>query len=316
MDRALDIAQIAWNRWTDLVDQEPLLVAAVAAGIAVLLIGLLVLAAVRRRRRTAPPARREELVRRPVYLDSVILSDVLGHLEATDHGRNLRTILEDTGEQDLNQPPDEFTTHRDDQVRLLNKAIAAAAQRRDLAIDLDKEPEADLTPGRVIRVTGTLRVLPATQVADLLERGVPLYGRPNRLQPSARSGHDEGQVLVLEEAGLDTTRPAVVAEFETPHVSEKILLIMDAEAMWQDSIPTKTVSMLAIVDRVLNRRDRLDLDDFVRPHLSLQVRSALGSRDLMEVARPLSQAAGAELKKKDLQLRGPGSTVTPAAIWG
>ena len=74
--------------------------------------------------------------------------------------------------------------------------------------------------------------------------------------------------------------------------------------------------MLAIVDRVLGRRDRLDLDDFVRPHLSLQVRSALGSRDLMEVARPLSEAAGAELKKKDLQLSGPGWTVTPAAIWG
>jgi hypothetical protein len=255
-------------------------------------------------------------VRRPVYLDSVILADVLGHLEATDHGRSLRTILEDTGEEDLNQPPDEFTTHRDDQVRLLNKAIAAAAQRHDLAVDLDKEPDADLTPGRVVRVTGTLRVLPATQVADLLERGVPLYGRPNRLQPTARSGRDEGQVLVLEEAGLDTTRPPVVAELETPHLSEKILLIMDAEGMWQDSVPTKTVSMLAIVDRVLGRRDRLDLDDFVRPHLSLQVRSALGSRDLMEVARPLSQAAGDELRKKDLQLRGPGSTVTPAAIWG
>lgn len=316
MDRALDIAQAVWNRWTDLVNQEPLLVAAIAAGIAVLLIGLLVLAAMRRRRMTAPPARREELVRRPIYLDSVILADVLGHLEATDHGRSLRTILEDTGEEDLSQPPDEFTTHRDDQVRLLNKAIAAAAQRGDLAVDLDKEPDADLTPGRVVRVTGTLRVLPATQVADLLERGVPLYGRPNRLQPTARSGRDEGQVLVLEEAGLDTTRPPVVAELETPHLSEKILLIMDAEGMWQDSIPTKTVSMLAIVDRVLGRRDRLDLDDFVRPHLSLQVRSALGSRDLMEVARPLSQAAGDELKKKDLQLRGPGSTVTPAAIWG
>lgn len=316
MDRARNIAQAVWNRWTDLVSQEPVLVAAIAAGIMVVLIGVLALAAFRRRRKTAPPERREDLVRRPVYLDSVILSDVLGHLEATDHGRSLRTILEDTGEDELNQPPDEFTTHRDDQVRLVNKAIAAAAQRRDLAIDLDEEPDADLAPGRIVRVTGTLRVLPATQVADLLERGVPLYGRSNRLQPTARAKKDDSQVLVLEETGLDTSRPPVVAELETPHVNERILLIMDAEGMWQDTVPTKTVSMLAIVDRVLGRRDNLDLDDFVRPHLSLQVRSALGSRDLMEVARPLSQAAGAELKKKDLQLRGPGSTVTPAAIWG
>lgn len=316
MDRVYTIAQAVWNRWTSFVADEPLLVAAIAGALVVLLIGLLVLAALRRRRKTAPPERREELVRRPVYLDSVILSDVLGHLEATDHGRSLRTILEDTGEDELTQPADEFTTHRDDEVRLLNKAIAAASQRRDLAVDLDKEPDADLAPGRVVRVTGTLRVLPATQVADLLERGVPLYGRPNRLQPAARSGKEESQILVMEEAGLDTTRPPVVAEFETPHVGEQILLIMDAEGMWQDSIPTKTVSMLAIVDRVLGRRDKLDLDDFVRPHLSLQVRSALGSRNLMEVARPLSQAAGSELKKRDLHLRGPGSTVTPAAIWG
>lgn len=316
MDRAYTIAQAVWNRWTDVVAQEPLLVAAVAGAIIVLLIGLLALAALRRRRTTAPPERREELVRRPVYLDSVILSDVLGHLEATDHGRSLRNILEDTGEQELGQPDDEFTTHRDDQVRLLNKAIAAAAQRRDLAVDLDKEPEADLAPGRVVRVTGTLRVLPASQVADLLERGVPLYGRPNRLQPTGRSKKDDSQVLVLEEAELDTSRPPIVAELETPHVTERILLIMDAGPMWQDTVPTKTVSMLAIVDRVLGRRDKLDLDDFVRPHLSLQVRSALGSRDLMEVARPLSQAAGGELKNKDLQLRGPGATVTPAAIWG
>lgn len=326
MDRYTTYAQALWGRWTDLVAAEPMLVGAIAAGLIVLLLGAVVLGRLARRRRTAPPERREELVRRPVYLDSVILSDVLGHLEATDHSRNLRILLEDESEEELRTPEEQLTSRRDDQVRSLNKAIAAAAQRQDLAVDLDKNPDSELKPGQVIRVTGQLDILPATRVATLLERGVPLYGREGRLHsataaPSTRRGaHDDDTdtlLLVNERTSLDTSRPSIVAEFKAPHVSGgRILLALEPEALERDSVPAATVSMLAIVDRTLGRRERLDLDDFLRPHLSLQVRSALGSRDLMEVAEPLAKATGDELKRRDLRLTGPGATVTPAAIWG
>lgn len=309
----MDALRTAIETYAGFVTDHTVLASAVAAGLVVVLVGLLWWH--RRRQREQAPvttAKRADLIRRPLYLDPVVLSDVLAHLEDHDHGQSLRKLLDPdvfTGDDAESTP----LTERTGFVRAANKAVAAATNRPDLVSDLDEHPDATIESGRLVLVSGRLRVLPASDAARLIEHAVPLLrAAPRTPQRSEERG--DGPVLTLERTSSPTESPTLVLELEAGRPAGRFVVALDRDSVSRE-LTTGPATILGVVDRPLRRRERLDAEDYLRPRLSTEARIALDDRGLGAVVESLAAATGQKLTTRDLELHGPGATLTPAVIW-
>lgn len=274
---------------------------AIAAGAIVIAVTALILAAVAVRRRWRRPtplgsSPGEGLVRRPVYLDTAVVGDLLGHTEDQDHSRDLRDALE-SGDDQARTPG----------VRALNKVLSGLEAHSDLLADLDLDPEADLHAGKIVRLTGRLEPLPATDAVEILERAAPLLG----MQPEPLTRDPDATSTAIHEG------PLVMQLTPATGDPRRFLLILDRKALRAQ--PTELVdekaTVLAVTQDVLTRRDSLDIGGVIRSRLSLQVRDALSERDLGEVVVALSPVTATELDADALVFEGPGARIEVAAIY-
>lgn len=273
---------------------------AIAAGVAVLVLAALVavVVAVRRRWRRPRPlgdSPGDGLVRRPAYLDTAVVGDLLGHTEQQDHSRELRDALE-TGDDDARTPG----------VRALNKVLSGLEAHDDLLADLDLDPEAGLHAGKVVRVTGRLEPLPATDAVELLERAAPLLG----MQPDPLS-RDPAPTTPVH------VGPLVMRLTPATGDQRRFLVILDRDALRGPAadLVEEKVTVLAVAQDVLARRDSLDIGQVIRSRLSLEVRDALSERDLSEVVATLSRVTPNELDGDALEFTGPGARLEVGAIY-
>lgn len=307
--------QSTWDAWSEVVIGNTLLV----VGLAVLAIVLLVAAVWWNRRRNriiVVPEVGTNLVRHPRYLDGAVLSDVLAHVESTDHGRSLRNVLE------YQESTDEAraVALRTEQVRALNKALDASHQRADLATVLDETVEELPDAGMIIEARGRIRILPASEAARLLIRSRALLS-PGWLPPIVAvaqepTGTPTGGSLLTEPARTTTVvqeRPPVVAALDTR--LGRLLMVLDEESRLDGVHDGEVVSLLGVIGRKLSRREPARPEDYLPDHLPGDVRDALRDRDVAEVASHLAKAAGQDLDRKSMIERGPGAMVRPAAIW-
>ncbi|MBW3665131.1 MAG: hypothetical protein KY469_18710 [Actinobacteria bacterium] len=303
-----------WDGFLELYADEPWLVIAVAAGVIVLLAGLWVWM---RRRRTArragaaavpasatTPAR--TTIRRPVYLDALLLDDLLAHVETRDYSRDLRDTLEGGRLEDDGHAGE---------TRKLNKVLAGMHGRTDLVTNLDEDDGADLTEGRAVIVTGRLVELPATAAAELLELSTPL------LTHAPSDNGDDGALKTrprqTSTATPTSTAAPLVLRLEPTDGDRNFLVVLPREGLRVDDPDSLggRVTLIGVVDEVLGSRDRLGPDRYLKPGLSSDVREHIRDRELSEVVSSLADAAGTKLSERDLTFKGPGARVTPAAIY-
>ncbi len=305
--------ELAWDAWSDLVTGNAAMVIALGVVAVALLIGG-VWWARRRNRIIIVPEARTDLVRRPRYLDGAVLSDVLAHVESTDHGRSLRNVLE------YQESTDEAraVALRTEQVRALNKALDASHQRADLATVLDESVEELPESGMIIEARGRIRILPASEAARLLIRARTLLS-PAWLPPTAPAAPEPtttSGALLTEPARTITTvqdRPPVVAALDTR--LGRLLMVLDEESRLDGVRDGEVVSLLGVIGRPLSRREPARPEEYLPDHLPGDVRDALRGRDVGEVASHLAEAVGQDLDRKSMIERGPGAMVRPAAIW-
>jgi hypothetical protein len=230
--------------------------------------------AARRLRRSAPAE-----LERSLYLDT----DLLRHLAGP-------------GGREVDDPLALGVRARDD------------LEARGVLVDLDRDPRAQLVPGRAVTLSGVLRHHPATAAAELLELSTPLltHGAP---RPAA--GPNAGPDRAPDASSDATDVPLVVS---LPHPSGEHLLVLPATGRTADpdALIGTRITVLAVVDRVLSRRDRLAVDDYLRPHLSERGARALGDRPIDAVIGPLSEVSRSDID--GVTFRGPGLLLTPAAI--
>lgn len=265
---------------------------------AAVLLALAVMALVvwRRRRRRTPAARPAPgAIRRPVYVDPELLEDLRAHT-------------------DLEPRTGDHAPGRTSRTRLLNDTIDAL-DRADMLLDLDRdrEDEVEIAAGRAVLLTGTLERLPATDAAALLELSTPLL---ERARHDAGDGDDhDGQVVTRPTVRTEVTDAGAPVVVKLRHATGDHLMVLPRSNL-RIGDPTELVrplTVLAVVERVLGRREKLDVDDYLRPHLSPQGRDALGTRDLSEVVGSLHELT--DDGGHDLAFRGPGLVLTPAAVW-
>lgn len=283
----------------NLSDAQQLAVA-VAVGVVLLAVIALIAALVVRRRRRRPtpietPADRE-VIRRPVYVDPLLLDDLLGHVETRDFSGELNRALE------LDDPD-----RRPTEVRKLNKVLVGLRQRSDLLHDLDREPQGDLQEGHAITATGTLTRLPASDAAELIELAAPLLVH-------AANGHRSD----IRSQNVGIKHPPLALRLDPSTGGDRrYLVVLDHDGLWTEdrNLPSGPVTVLGVVDEVLEARDRISGADVLGPKLSYEVRESLRDRDLGTVATTLSTLTDQPLKERELDFEGPGARIGVAAIY-
>lgn len=290
----------------NLSDAQQLAVVVAAGVILVALIALIVALVLRRRRRRptpieTPPDR--DVIRRPVYVDPLLLDDLLGHVETRDFSGELNRALE-------TDDPDRRPT----EVRKLNKVLVGLRQRSDLLHDLDREPEAELQDGHAITATGTLTRLPASDAAELIELSAPLL---------VHAANGQGPDIRSQNVGIKAPPLALRLDPSTGG-DRRYLVVLDHDGLWTDlpasspgdrNLPSGPVTVLGIVEQVVGTRDRIDGADVLGPQLSYEVRESLRDRSLGAVAATLSTLTDRPLKERELDFEGPGARIGVAAIY-
>jgi hypothetical protein len=245
-------------------------------------------------------------IRRPVYLDPLLLDDLLAHVETRDYTRDLRDTLEGGRLEDEGHTGE---------TRKLNKVLAGMRGRTDLLTNLDEDHGADLSEGRAVIASGRLIELPATAAAELLELSTPLLAHT----PSENGHHGALKTRTHPNATAAPTGAAapLVLRFEPTAGDRNFLLVLPREGLRVDDPDSLGghVTLIGVVDDVLGARDRIGPDRYLTPGLSSEVREHVRDRDLGDVVSSLAAAAGTELAERDLTFKGPGARVTAAAIY-
>lgn len=272
----------------------------IAVGVVVVALIALAVAVLARRRRQRPTpidkTSSSDVIRRPVYVDPLLLDDLLGHVETRDFSGELNRVLE-------TDDPDRRPT----EVRKLNKVLVGLRQRDDLLHDLDREPESDIEEGHAITVTGRLSRLPASDAAELIELSAPLLVHAaNGQSPDIRS-HNVGIKHPPLAMRLDPSTGG----------DRRYLVVLDHDGLWTEdrNLPTGPVTVLGIVEDVVNGRSRIDAEEVLAPGLSYEVRESLRDRDVAQVAATLSSLTDRPLKERELDFEGPGARIGVAAIY-
>lgn len=284
-------------------------------------------------------------VRRPVYSDDALLDDLRAH--AAGRSGDLRRDADGDRDRDADRPSvagqpatadvhpvtdgtDDATTtaaadpardrgdrgdrdddagerSREDSTRRLNETVRAL-EGSDVLIDLDAHPDAELEAGKAIVLSGTLERHAASDAAEILELSAPLLHRG--------AGNGGGSVTDGGVDGATAEGAPLVVRLEHPVDKRGFLMVLPREHLLVED-PTRlgsTVSVLAVIERAIDKRERLEVEDYLGPHLSRDGQAVLGERDLTETIATLSQVASEDLGADDLPFQGPGALLTPAAI--
>lgn len=281
-------------------------------------------------------------VRRPVYSDDALLDDLRAH--AAGRAGDLRREPDGDRDRDADRPAvagqpatadvhpvtdgtaDATTTaavdpardrsdrdddagerSREDSTRRLNETVRAL-EGTDVLIDLDAHPDAELEAGKAIVLSGTLERHAASDAAEILELSAPLLHRG--------AGNGGGSVTNGGVDGATAEGAPLVVRLEHPVDTRGFLMVLPREHLLVED-PTRlgsTVSVLAVIERAIDKRETLEVEDYLGPHLSRDGQAVLGERDLTETIATLSQVASEDLGADDLPFKGPGALLTPAAI--
>lgn len=286
-------------RYAELYQTE---IAIIGGVIVLLLVGWLAWRAVHRRR-TRTVERPSGTIRRPVYTDGVLLDDLRAHGDpARRHGGETTTAA--TGQ-----------SARTEETRRLNDTLAAL-EGSPVLLDLDADPGADLEDGRAVILTGRLRRHAASDAAELLELSTPLLERASSNGHHQDDSRDTTTLTPVRRDQVTTAAAPLVVVLEHAASKRHYLMTLPREHLRVDD-PTRSdaqVSVLAVVERTLGRRDALTVEDYLGPHLTDDGRSVLADRDLAETVTALSDVTHDDLAARDLRFRGPGALLTPAAI--
>jgi hypothetical protein len=290
------------DRLLELAEQYQLELAIVGGIIVVLVLAWLAWSAWRRRRRERHVERPTGTVRRPIYLDADLLDDLRAHGDPNRSGSVPATTAQAAS-----------ASPRTEDTRRLNDTLASL-EGSDVLIDLDADPDHGLSPGKAVVLTGTLHRHPATDAAEILELSAPLLQRAGGNGHATADGDTDTMAQVRADE-ITTDHAPFVVTLEHPSARHGHLLVLPRAHLRADD-PTRAgrVTVIAVVDRVLGRRDTLAPEDYLAPHLSTQGRGLLADRDLTETVTALSDVAREDLGARDLPFKGPGTLLTPAAI--
>lgn len=314
------------NDVLEFVEQYQTEVALVVGALVLLLLIWLLVRAFRSRDTERTVERPAATVRRPVYTDDALLDDLRASAGRGDLRRR---------EDDSAPPPEPATADvhpvsgstttsavdpardrdardagdggREDSTRRVNETIAAL-EGSDVLVDLDAHPDADLEPGKAILLTGTLERHAASDAAEILELSAPLLQRG--------AGNGGGSMTNGGVAGATAEGAPLVVRLDHPVDRRGFLMVLTREHLLVED-PTRLgskVSVLAVIERSIGKRESLDVEDYLGPHLSRDGQAVLGERDLAETIATLSHVASEDLGADDLPFRGPGALLTPAAI--
>lgn len=291
---------------------------AVAGGVVVLLlVGWAIWRAVRSRRGERTVERPTDTVRRPIYADHQLLDELRAHgTPATDRG--------EPGAGTPRRPESPSGTGGDgtrstgsEDTRRLNETLTAL-EGSPVLVDLDADPDAELRPGKAVVLSGTLQRHPATDAAEILALSAPL------LQRASGNGHGhgpsgDGDTTTLTQARAEevsTESAPVVVRLEHPATKRDFLLVLPRRHLLVDDPirGDRRVTVVAVVEKVLGRRETVEVDEYLAPHLSEQGRSMLAEQDLTELITGLSDVTHENLGARDLPFKGPGALLSPAAI--
>jgi hypothetical protein len=201
-------------------------------------------------------------------------------------------------------------------VRLMNDLIDHIEGSE--MVDLDAEPEAAVTNGAVVQVTGDLTPSAANEVGGILARFMPLLmaqvSRGNTdFQPS------QAELMQAFMADGDAQHPQLfdIAE-ESPLEGRSSVLVLDptglrGSATLDDLEGEQTV--VAHVDRIVRPQQELSLDKYLLPGLPRVVRRSLGKKGLVDMLSGLDQVIGREVGADDLTIRGPALLLRPLAVF-
>lgn len=185
--------------------------------------------------------------------------------------------------------PDAVPDETADLASLLDERLAAA----DLATTR-------LQPGQLVQGGGLLRRHSASEAAELLLMAAPLLTSPQE-RPEPPTQAEAPLVLQLRLAGSHRRQLGLV--LDPTRVAGEVT----------DSL-AGPVHVVAVVRRVLGRRDRLTPDVFLPPALPAGLRAATEQRDLTELLLSVTRLVGCEVSRRDLLLTGPGALLSPLAV--
>ncbi len=282
----MDTLRVAWQVIRDAAvtvwQQYPaVLIGVVGAVVVVALLTWLIVAVVRRRRAAHVPSRAQR-IGDALYRDRTVLDDL--HLLGTDaesngHGADLTGAL-------------------------------ANLEERGALVDLDADPRADLDPGQVVVASGTLVPLPATRAAELLELSAPLLARAGT-QPDPDGPTDTATVT---RPRTDLNNAPVVVALDHDASNRRLLMLLRRPELDEGALSLEPVTVVAVVDHALERRDTLGPDEYLRGYLSDDGRELLDGRSLTDIIGSLSDVTGDQLSRKELGFKGPGAQVRVASI--
>ncbi len=285
-------------------------IAVIGGAIVVLLLAWLTYRALRHRRDQRVVERPTGRIRRPVYLDVDLLDDLRAH--GAREAEVPTSVTTGATTATTSGSPTSAGSARTEETRRLNDTLAAL-DGSPILTDLDADPDADLEEGTAVVLTGTLVRHPASDAAEILELSAPL------LQRASSNGHGDGGTATVSRVRPDevTTETApLVVRLDHPSAKRGYLMVLPREHLRVDD-PIRaggSVSILAVVEKVLGRRDTVTVEDYLSPHLSPQGRAMLDDRDLAETVSALSDVTNEDLAARDLHVRGPGALLTPASI--
>ncbi|MBW3620678.1 MAG: hypothetical protein KY461_10570 [Actinobacteria bacterium] len=320
------------NDVLEFIERNQTEVALVVGALVLLLLLWLLVRAFRSRDTDRTVERPTATVRRPVYTDDALLDDLRAH--AGGRPGDLRrdpdgsaagqpatadvhpadepaatTTLDPAREPARTDATGDGEHAREDSTRRVNETIAAL-EGSDVLIDLDADPDAELEAGKAIVLSGTLQRHAASDAAEILELSAPL------LQRGAGNGGHGGSMTSGGASGATAEGAPLVVRLEHPVDKRGFLMVLPREHLLVED-PTRLgaqVSVLAVVERSLAKRESLQVEDYLGPHLSRDGQAVLGERDLAETIATLSEVASEDLGADDLPFRGPGALLTPAAI--
>lgn len=284
-----------------ILEQYQVPIVIVAGAIVLLVLGWLAIRAMRNRTRDRTVERPTGTIRRPVYTDMGLLEELRAHGEPRGTGATTTTSA---------TAGSSGGTSGADEIRRVNDTLDAL-EGTSVLIDLDADPDAALEPGKAVVLTGRLERHPASTAVEILELSAPLLHR------GASNGQDDGGTATLpqartQEATADTT--PIVVRLDHPSAKRGYLMVLPREHLRVEDPTRDTVSVLAVVDRVVDRRETVAAEDYLGAHLSAEGRSMFGDRDLAETVAALSDVANEDLGADDLPFKGPGAILTPAAL--
>jgi hypothetical protein len=102
------------------------------------------------------------------------------------------------------------------------------------------------------------------------------------------------------------------------HGDRRYLMVLHPDGMRDAARRPLTegeVTVLGVAEAVLGRREKLNIDDYLTPYLSLDVQERVRDSDLNDAAESVASLAGRKVRRRELAFDGPGAHLSVAAIY-